>query len=87
MKKIFYVAATALGLSIIFGAGWAAGTGVQEGKVSPINVIQPNDDDFEVAPKNEEDCQNKGNGFDMRNKKFGFRFIIPSPRFSNKLPH
>lgn len=98
-KNLLYFAATALGLSVIFGSGWAAATGrinsyAPADNISPAQVVEetePSDDKLpeepreHPCPKKDGKCGENGDG------EVKFKIKIPSPaefrdRFT-KLPH
>lgn len=94
MKKFLYFAATALGLSVIFGAGWAAGTGktvcapATETAMPGQTAKDPSGTDGEHGTPDKIPCPDGGRE-DRDDGKI--RFGIPSPsdfpgRFS-RLPH
>lgn len=91
MKKFLYFAATVLSLSVIFGSGWAAGTGKTAAPVYTIAPEQrvivdpPSDGDKlpdepggHVCPKDGKGESERDNGGECE-KKFEFKFKIPSP--------
>lgn len=95
MKKFLYFAATVLGLSVIFGSGWAAGTG-RINSVAPATKIdsperqvveeEPSNDKLPEeprelpCPKKDGKCGENERGENADGEKEGkFKFKIPSP--------
>lgn len=89
MKKLFYVAATALSLGVIFAAGWASGVGTVKEEQDTFKNIETYDDGCpdggcgQDAPQNpEKRRKRKPDGQPDGENRFGFEIKMPVPPYS-----
>lgn len=83
MKKLLYFAASALSLGIIFGAGWAAGTGKVVPEIPATKINLPGQRVFdETVPPDDEILKERGKDGkcgDGDETEKRIKFKIPAP--------